>query len=97
MTDASPARIRRRALVEGHVQGVFFRATTRRQARELGLSGWVRNLPDGRVEVVAEGRPAAVEALLDWARSGPPNARVRQLAVSAEPPTGTTEPFTVRY
>lgn len=65
-----------RFLVSGRVQGVFFRASTREQARRLGLSGSARNLADGRVEVIADGDAAAIEALAGWLRHGPPQARV---------------------
>jgi acylphosphatase len=66
-------------LVEGRVQGVYFRGATREQALRLGVTGYVRNLPDGRVEVLACGRPAAVTQLCEWLRSGPPMARVNDL------------------
>ena len=65
-----------RFLVSGRVQGVFFRASTREQARQLGLRGHARNLPDGRVEVLAVGEADAVDALARWLRHGPPRARV---------------------
>lgn len=65
-----------RFLVSGKVQGVFFRASTREQALELGLSGHAINMDDGRVEVVAHGDAAAVEILASWLRQGPPMARV---------------------
>lgn len=65
-----------RFIVSGKVQGVFFRASTREQARKLGLSGHAINLDDGRVEVVAQGDVEAVEALAAWLRHGPPMARV---------------------
>jgi acylphosphatase len=71
-----PGRRRVRILVSGRVQGVFFRATTVERARELGLAGHARNLPDGRVEVEAEGTPSAVEALVAFCHEGPPAARV---------------------
>ena len=71
-----------RCQVAGRVQGVFFRVSTREQARRLGLSGHVRNLPDGQVEVVACGGQAAVEALQAWLWQGPPHAQVS--AVSCE-------------
>ncbi len=64
------------ARIYGRVQGVFFRASTRDQARELGLSGWVRNMPDGTVEIEAEGDKKQVDKLLTWLWQGPPNARV---------------------
>jgi acylphosphatase len=80
--------IRRRVLVMGQVQGVFFRDTTLRRAEALGVAGWVRNQSDGSVEVVAEGPPAAVEALLDYCREGPPRAVVERVDVRDEAPEG---------
>jgi len=65
-----------RCVVAGRVQGVFFRASTRSMAERLGVSGSARNLPDGRVEVVACGRPEAVAELREWLRYGPPGAQV---------------------
>jgi acylphosphatase len=71
----------RRCLVSGKVQGVFFRASTRQKAVELGCAGYAKNLADGRVEVFAIGDPAAVAQLIDWLRIGPPAARVSEVAV----------------
>lgn len=68
-----------RCLVSGRVQGVFFRASTRDQAQLLGLSGYARNLPDGRVEVLAWGTDTALAALRDWLHRGPPHASVAGL------------------
>jgi acylphosphatase len=68
--------IRRRALVRGRVQGVSFRVATQAEARRRGVVGWVRNLPDGSVELEAQGSPDAVEQLLTWCRQGPRHARV---------------------
>jgi acylphosphatase len=65
-----------RFLVSGLVQGVFYRASTKTRARELGLAGFAKNLPDGRVEVVASGDAEALDALHAWLRQGPPSARV---------------------
>ncbi|MBI4277920.1 MAG: acylphosphatase [Armatimonadetes bacterium] len=76
---------RLRALVSGVVQGVGFRWFVQRHARALGLSGYVRNLSDGRVEVVAEGGRAELEALVAHLRQGPPAARVRAVDVTWEP------------
>jgi acylphosphatase len=77
------------------VQGVFYRQSTAMEAARLGLSGVVRNLSDGSVEVVAEGVRSAVEALVAWCRHGPPAARVEELDVAWEPPTGDAGPFSV--
>ncbi len=68
-----------RFLVEGRVQGVFFRASTREQARRLGLRGFARNLPGGGVEVLVAGEAAAIDELAAWLRTGPPQARVDAL------------------
>jgi len=65
-----------RFLVSGRVQGVYYRASTREQARRLGLDGSAVNLPDGRVEVIATGAPEAIDALEQWLRVGPPTAKV---------------------
>ena len=70
----------KRCLIAGRVQGVFFRASTREQALQLGISGYARNLPDGRVEVVACGPQARVERLCAWLRTGPPQAAVSDCA-----------------
>ncbi len=83
--------------VSGRVQGVFYRATTQEVARRLRLRGWVRNLPDGRVEIVAEGPEDALKALIDWCWEGPPLARVEDVKVIWEEPTGEFEDFVVRY
>jgi acylphosphatase len=80
--------IRRRVVVSGDVQGVFFRDTCRRQARAHGVTGWVRNCPDGTVEAVFEGEPQAVEAMITWAREGPPAAQVDRVDVVEEEPAG---------
>ena len=68
-----------RFFVEGHVQGVFFRASAREQARHLGVRGYARNLHDGRVEVLAVGDVQAVERLGEWLKHGPPRARVDRI------------------
>jgi acylphosphatase len=86
---------RRRIVVSGRVQGVWFRETCRREAEAAGVAGWVRNLVDGRVEVVAEGRPAPVERLVAWCRGGPPRADVHHVEVHPEEPEGL-DGFAVR-
>ena len=80
--------IRRRVVVHGHVQGVFFRETARRRAQAAGVTGWVRNRPDGAVEAVFEGEREAVERLVEFCREGPRGARVDWVDVAAEDPEG---------
>jgi len=80
--------IRRRAVVHGVVQGVSFRAATRREAGHVGVVGWVRNLPDGCVEAAFEGTTAAVEAMLAFCERGPTWAEVSRVDVAPEPPEG---------
>lgn len=75
-----------RVRISGRVQGVFFRATCARLADELGLSGWVRNRPDGDLEAVFQGPDQAVEDMVAWCREGPPHAQVDAVDVRAEPP-----------
>ena len=70
--------------VEGKVQGVFFRQETVKHARAAGVNGWVRNLPDGRVEALFEGDEAAVESLIEWCHTGPPSAVVRRVIIARE-------------
>lgn len=71
-----------RLLIKGRVQGVWFRESMRREAERLGVTGWVRNTPDGAVEAVVQGPAEAVDALIEWARSGPPMARVDGLILT---------------
>lgn len=80
--------VRRRALVSGRVQGVFFRDSARREADRRGVAGQARNLPDGRVEVVLEGPPDDVAAVLGWLGEGPRHARVDAVEVTDEPVEG---------
>ncbi len=82
--------------VSGRVQGVFFRQSTENRARELGLGGWVRNLPDGRVEAVAEGDPDALSAWLAFCQVGPPAAQVENVEIQWEPPSGAFDGFETR-
>lgn len=91
------ATIRRRALISGRVQGVAFRAYTRQAARNVGVVGWVQNLPDGRVEAVFEGMPEQVHAMIDWCRHGPPSSRVDKVEVIEEPPRGDLTDFDIAY
>ena len=75
-------------MVHGHVQGVFFRDTTRRRAADRGVAGWVRNNPDGSVEAAFEGEPEAVESLVRFAHGGPRGALVERVDVIDEEPEG---------
>ena len=80
--------VRRRVVVHGRVQGVFFRDTTRREAARRGVAGWVTNRSDGAVEAVFEGRPEAVAAMVEFCESGPRGADVDRVAVNEEEPDG---------
>ncbi len=79
---------RRRVIVRGRVQGVFFRDTVRNRAREEGVAGWIRNRSDGSVEAVFEGDADSVARLVDLCRSGPPSARVEGVEVFDETAEG---------
>jgi acylphosphatase len=79
---------RRRVVVQGHVQGVFFRETTRRRALAAGVAGWVRNTTDGSVEAVFEGEREAIDRLVAFAQEGPRGARVDWVDVVSEEPEG---------
>ena len=85
------------AIVHGRVQGVWFRDHTLKEARRLGLVGWVRNLTDGTVEVVAQGEPHQVDALLAWLHEGSPLAEVEQVDWREEPAGDDLSLFTVLY
>lgn len=81
--------------VIGKVQGVWYRASAQAKAQELGLTGWVRNMPDGSVHAVAEGPRPALEAFIEWCRRGPPNARVDEVLPTFHTPTGEFDSFAV--
>ncbi len=91
----SQERVRAHVFISGRVQGVNFRAHTRDQARRADVEGWVRNLPDKRVEAVFEGSRAAVQRLISWCYSGPPAAHVEQVEVQWEEPTNREGPFSI--
>lgn len=81
-------RVRRRLVVRGNVQGVFFRDSCRREARSRGVAGWVMNRSDGAVEAVFEGEPGAVAAMAEWCREGPRGAQVEAADETSEQPEG---------
>ena len=87
--------VRRRVVVTGRVQGVFFRDSARREAGRHAVTGWVRNCDDGSVEAVFEGAPDAVEVMVAWTRVGPPSAVVHHVTVTDEPPEHPRT-FTIR-
>ncbi|WP_254769339.1 acylphosphatase [Salinilacihabitans rarus] len=89
-------RTRVHVFVSGTVQGVFYRATTRDTARERGVDGWVKNLPDGRVEAVFEGPADAVEGMVEWCHEGSPAADVEDVEAEYEEPRGE-DGFEIRY
>jgi acylphosphatase len=89
------ATVARRVVVSGHVQGVFFRDQTRREASRRGVAGWVRNCVDGTVEAHFEGDGAAVEELVRWCRQGPRYATVHHVLVEDAEPAGLDR-FTIR-
>jgi len=88
--------VRRHVVAHGHVHGVFFRDSTRREAERLGVDGWVRNVEDGTVEAVFEGEPSAVDALVELCRSGPGRARVERLVVDGDWPPERLRGFEIR-
>jgi acylphosphatase len=84
-------------IVEGRVQGVYFRAYTKDAAVKLGLSGWVRNRPDGSVEALIEGEKTAVEKMLQWLHKGSPHSLVETVHVIEEPSVGDNPTFEIQY
>jgi acylphosphatase len=100
MVSTSKARkmkARAHVIVSGRVQGVFFRSETKYKADRQGVRGWVRNLPDGRVEAVFEGEEEAVKALVEFCRRGPPGARVTSVDSKWEGFTGEFDGFKIKY
>jgi acylphosphatase len=89
--------IRAHVIITGRVQGVAFRADTRWSAQQIGVSGWVRNRPDGSVEAVIEGERKRVEEMLAWCRRGPALARVDEMKLEWEPYTGEFERFNIAF
>ena len=90
-------KISAQVVIHGWVQGVYFRAFTRDQARSLGLTGWVRNRRDGAVEAYFEGEKEKVEKMVAWCHQGSPPSRVEKVEVSFESFSGTFESFQIRY
>jgi acylphosphatase len=95
--DNSSELARVRLKIAGRVQGVYFRASALRQAQELGLTGWVKNCPDGSVEAIAEGSRAKLDELIVWCRLGPSGARVTNVDIHWERPEHGFVGFTIRH
>jgi acylphosphatase len=88
-------RVRVHLLISGRVQGVYFRKDSMNEALRLDLKGWVKNLPDRRVEAVVEGEEENISKFIKWCEKGPPLAIVRKIEVSREKPTGEYDSFTI--
>lgn len=84
-------------VITGRVQGVWFRANTQKKAKALDLTGWVKNLSDGRVEAVFEGEKENVNQIIGWCKKGPSFARVDDIQIQWETPTGDFSTFTITY
>ncbi len=84
-------------IVQGRVQGVYYRAAARDRARQLVLKGWVRNCPDGNVEIVAEGEEAQLAQLIAWSQKGPPAAHVTDVKIERQAATGEFVEFSIKY
>jgi len=84
-------------VISGRVQGVWFRANTKNKAEQLGITGWVRNTPDGNVEAVFEGDEKSIEEMLEWCNHGPPLARVDNVEVGKQPVTDEFDQFCFRF
>jgi len=84
-------------IVEGRVQGVFFRSFTQLEAKKLGLAGWVRNRPEGTVEALVEGEEAKVDMMIHWFHHGSPMSRVSRVQVTEEEPVGGNTDFEIHY
>jgi acylphosphatase len=90
-------KVRAHVFVNGRVQGVFFRSETKYEAEKNGVNGWVRNLPDDRVEAVFEGEQEKVERLVEFCKHGPPGARVTTVDIARERYSGEFEDFEIVY
>jgi len=84
-------------VISGRVQGVWFRASTKQKAEQLGLTGWVQNTADGCVEAVFEGEENIVKEMIDWCHHGPPLAEVENVEIKNQGPTDGFKGFTVKY
>jgi acylphosphatase len=90
-------KVRAHVYVSGRVQGVFFRSETKEKADEYGVKGWVRNLPDGRVEAIFEGEKEKVDKIIEFCRHGPPGAIVKNIEIIWEEWKGEFKDFRIKY
>jgi acylphosphatase len=90
-------QLRAHVVVHGLVQGVWFRASTKDEADRIGVTGWVKNLPDGSVEAIFEGPKKKVEAIVSWCHRGPLGAKVNSVDIAWEPFTHESGNFEIRY
>jgi acylphosphatase len=84
-------------IISGRVQGVWFRANTKNKAEQLGITGWVRNTDDGKVEALFEGEENALEEMLEWCNNGPPMAKVKDVKVQRHPASDEYDAFVIKY
>lgn len=84
-------------VISGRVQGVWFRASTKQKAEQLGLTGWVRNTSEGNVEAVFEGDENLIQEMLEWCHHGPPLANVENVEVKNQEPTNAFDGFSIKY
>jgi acylphosphatase len=84
-------------VISGEVQGVWFRASTKKKADELGITGWVRNTPDGKVDAVFEGDESQVNRMIKWCHQGPPLSKVEKVEAKIQDPIKGFNSFKIRY
>jgi acylphosphatase len=84
-------------IIKGRVQGVWFRASTKQKAEQLGITGWVRNTTDGHVEAIFEGEENIVKEMLEWCNHGPPLAEIKEVEVKNQSPSNGFNGFTIKY
>ncbi len=84
-------------IITGSVQGVWFRANTRQKAEQLGVTGWVRNTPDGNVEAIFEGEENCVKEMVEWCHRGPPQAKIENVEVKNQLPINGFDEFSIKY
>lgn len=95
--EESLIEVRAHLFLSGKIQGVFFRDSMKKKAEKLGVSGWVKNLKDGRVEAVFEGKKDKVESMVKWSNKGPILAKVEDLEADWEEPKGNFKEFDIKY